>query len=673
MTISVFINDIKIQVKKNSTVLQACNSLKLDIPKFCFNNNLEIAGNCRMCLVEIKNSPKPVVSCAMPVMENMYIYTNTPLVKKARESVLEFLLLNHPLDCPICDQGGECDLQDQTIIYGSDKSRFFETKRVVEDKNCGPFIKTIMTRCIHCTRCVRFANDICGVDDLGTTGRGNKTEINFYIKKIFNSEFSGNVIDLCPVGALTSKPYAFKTRSWELKNYNSIDILDSLGSNIKINIFKNEIIRILPKKNDFINIEWITDKTRFFFDSLKYQRIKSPLKKINGNFNKISWEEAFKSLNNEFVKKDSSKIKFRIGNLNDLKTNFYLKKFTNFLGCKNISYETLKNNVKINTDISSNYLFEGGLNIIDDIDVCLLVNCNPREEASILNLHLKKRFKKGNFEIASIGSLMNLTYPIKNLGTNLNTFIEILEGKNNFCKKLIKSNKFLIIFGQNFLNNNKNKKIFEYTKKFVFNLNKPKGFVNILFNESGFLNFLETSFNKNKKSKNSLSIVYSINTDNTLKNNTNNVFNIYQGHHFTDDAQKSNIILPGNTYLEKNAVFINIEGKLQKIKRSLKTKTLERCDYLILNNLYFFVSKQNKSLVINNVTSYVLNYYLNNSNINLNKFIQKYNLKKIELPLYNLKLLLNKYNGTNILEKYSKTLVNSYKTINKNTNFICQN
>lgn len=263
--IHIYINNIKVTVERNTTVLQACTSVKIEIPKFCFQENLGIAGNCRMCLVEVANSPKPIAACAMPVFDKMRIYTNTPLVKKARESILEFLLINHPLDCPICDQGGECDLQDQTLYFGSTTSRFTELKRTVEDKYCGPFIKTIMTRCIHCTRCVRFTNEICGIDNLGTTGRGNHMEISFYINKIFQSEFSGNVIDLCPVGALTAKQFAFNVRPWELSKIKTVDVLDSLGSNIIIQTFQNKIVRILPKLTEGLNIEWITDKTRFFF------------------------------------------------------------------------------------------------------------------------------------------------------------------------------------------------------------------------------------------------------------------------------------------------------------------------------------------------------------------------------------------------------------------------
>ena len=300
--VNLFINDIPVKVPNKTTILQACDTVGIDIPRFCFHERLLVAGNCRMCLVEIEKSPKPVPSCTLQVMEGMKVFTKTPLVQKAQEAVLEFLLINHPLDCPICDQGGECDLQDQSINFGSDSSRFYIKKRGVEDKNIGPVVKTVMTRCIHCTRCVRFATEVAGLKDLGTTGRGKKTEIGTYVSKLLKTELSGNVVDLCPVGALTSKPYAFKARPWELKSTNSIDILDSLGSNIIINTKGNDIVRILPRLNESLNEEWLTDKARFSFDGIKCQRIDSPLVRDSlGNFMKVSWEVAFNTLNTFFL------------------------------------------------------------------------------------------------------------------------------------------------------------------------------------------------------------------------------------------------------------------------------------------------------------------------------------------------------------------------------------
>jgi NADH-quinone oxidoreductase chain G len=325
--INLSIDGINVQVTEGSSVLQACEVLGLEIPRFCFHERLLIAGNCRMCLVEIEKSPKPQASCAVPAMPGMKVFTNTPLVKKAREGVLEFLLLNHPLDCPICDQGGECDLQDQAMIYGSDRSRFMEKKRGVEDKNLGPLIKTIMTRCIHCTRCVRFATEVAGVEVLGTTSRGIDTEIGTYVEKMFKSELSGNIIDLCPVGALTSKPYAFTSRPWELKTTESIDTLDSTGSNIRIDTRGTEIMRIIPRLNEDINEEWISDKTRFSYDGLKRQRLTRPMVRKGGNLVPVDWVEAFTYISKKLKTIKPQNIGGVLGGSVDVETAFALKEF----------------------------------------------------------------------------------------------------------------------------------------------------------------------------------------------------------------------------------------------------------------------------------------------------------------------------------------------------------
>nr|YP_010507835.1 NADH dehydrogenase subunit 11 [Phytophthora capensis]UXG55928.1 NADH dehydrogenase subunit 11 [Phytophthora capensis] len=660
--IDIYINNIKLKVNKNLTVLQACNNFKVEIPKFCFQENLQIAGNCRMCLVEIENSPKPVASCAMPLMPNMKIFTDTPLVQKARESVLEFLLINHPLDCPICDQASECDLQDQTMIFGSDRSRFFLKKRGVEDKYCGPFIKTIMTRCIHCTRCVRFANEICGIDDLGTTGRGNKTEINFYYPKIFNSEFSGNLVDLCPVGALTSKPYSFKARSWELKRKDGIDILDSIGSNIKIDIFNNEIVRILPKTNFNINKEWISNKTRYFFDSLKYQRLQYPLLKDNeNNFHKISWLDALNIINQKLITTDSSKIKSIIGDLTDLESLFLLKKNLNKLGIFNIVYESfLKNQQnKINSDLTSNFLFNNTLKSIEDSDLCLIVGSDIRKEGSILNIHLINRLKKGNFKIAYIGKKNDFTYPIKHLGLTLITLINIILGKHSFCKDLKKAKKPLIIFGENILNQKNGFFLLSKLK----NLSFFKNNINFFNSKTSLINFFEINFKKYQNLSKNIKLYYLFNTNlqNKLKISKNN-FIIYQGHHFTKDAQNSNLILPGLTFLEKNGMYINLEGFIQKNQQILNLNTEQRKDSIIYRNIYKFLLKKNQSksesfFKIKDVLPYLLKKKI--KIINNFSFNKKY--LKININFLN-SLIKNNY-YTNILEQYSKILINSNKII----------
>ena len=667
--IDIYINNIKLKVNKNLTVLQACNNFKIEIPKFCFQENLQIAGNCRMCLVEIENSPKPVASCAMPLMPNMRIFTDTPLVQKARESVLEFLLINHPLDCPICDQASECDLQDQTMIFGSDRSRFFFKKRSVEDKYCGPFIKTIMTRCIHCTRCVRFANEICGIDDLGTTGRGNKTEINFYYPKIFNSEFSGNLVDLCPVGALTSKPYTFKARSWELKKKEGVDILDSIGSNIKIDVFNNEIVRILPKTNFNINKEWISNKTRYFFDSLKYQRLKYPLLKDNeNNFQKISWLDALHIINQKIMTTDSANIKSIIGNLTDLESLFLLKKNLNKLGIHNIHYEQFLNNkkFKINSDLTSNFLFNNSLKSVEESDLCLIIGSDIRKEGSILNIHLINRLKKGNFKVAYIGSKTNFTYPIKHLGLTFSTLIKILLGKHTFCKDLKKAKKPLIIVGENILNQKNGFFILSKLKNLSF-LNKN---INFFFSQTSLINFFEITFTKSKNSVKNSKLYYLFNTNlqKKLKVSKNN-FIIYQGHHFTHDAQKSNLILPGLTFLEKNGMYLNLEGFIQKNEQILNLNTEQRKDSIIYRNIYKFLldknqTKLNSFLKIKDILPYLLKRKI--------KIINNFSFNKKHLNI-NVHFLdsLNKNNFySNILEQYSKILINSNKIIKNQTKLL---
>ena len=667
--IEIYINNIKLKVNKNLTVLQACNTVKIEIPKFCFQENLQIAGNCRMCLVEIENSPKPVASCAMPLIPNMKIFTNTPLVQKARESVLEFLLINHPLDCPICDQASECDLQDQTMLFGSDRSRFFFKKRGVEDKFCGPFIKTIMTRCIHCTRCVRFANEICGIDDLGTTGRGNKTEINFYYPKIFNSEFSGNLVDLCPVGALTSKPYAFKARSWELKKKEGVDILDSIGSNIQINIFNNEIVRILPKTNSNINKDWITNKTRYFFDSLKYQRIKYPLLKDDNNkFSKISWLQALNIINEKLITTDSSNIQSIIGDLTDLESLFLLKKNLIKLGISNIHNEYfLKNRTfKINSDISSNILFNHNLNLIDESDLCIIINSNIRQEGALLNIHLINRLKKGNFKIAYIGAKTDFTYKVKHLGLTYEVLINIILGKHTFCKNLKQAKKPLIIFGENTINQKNGLYLINKLKNLTIFKNKNN--INFFITRTSLINFFEITFSKsNNLIKNStLYYLFNTNLQNKLKLQKNS-FVIYQGHHFTKDAQRSNLILPGLTFLEKKGIYINLEGSIQKNEKILNLNTEQREDSFIYKNIYKFLVVKNQSTTKSFLKFKNLLPYLNKPKINIiNNFLnidQKFFKFNINFLDY---LIKNNY-YTNILEQYSKILVNANNFSQKQT------
>jgi NADH-quinone oxidoreductase subunit G len=687
--IKLTINDIHLLVKKNTTVLQACENLGLEIPRFCYHEQLSIAGNCRMCLIEIEKSIKPVASCAMPVMEGMVIYTNTPLVKKARENILEFLLINHPLDCPICDQGGECDLQDQTLIYGSDRSRFYEFKRSVEDKNCGPLIKTIMTRCIHCTRCVRFASEVAGIEDFGMTGRGNKSEIGTFITKSFNSELSGNIIDLCPVGALTSKPYAFTARSWELRTVESIDILDSLGSNINIDYRGYEILRVLPRYNSKINGEWISDKTRFFYDGLKQQRLNTPFVKKEGKLVACSWKEAILTIRNKL--NISKKVGGVFGSLVDTETLLVFKQFLNEtgkFGSKELACE--KNNF-FNSDFSFNFRLNTTIDKIELADVCLLIGTNPRLEASLLNVRLRKKYLKGNLVVASIGNPLELTYPVVQLGSTIKTLTQIAEGKHSFCKLLKLAKNPIIICGSDILT--------------VSNKDVILNSINIISKETKILqknwngvNFLSLNASQGAAfelgiSKDYSSVINKLNKDTSYKNNilyllgaddfkTNqnidDLFIIYQGHHGDKYASKADVILPGFIFTEKKSTFINVEGRPQTTNIVTKALSETREDWKILMALSKSKYKNSGKLNYKNLKDIYINLYKNIPSISKMNFIETSNFDKININCVfkqhtscsPLQLNIENFYMSDVISKSSLTMVKCSKVFKNNKNFL---
>ena len=431
------VNGKEIEFEEGMTVLQACEIAKVEIPRFCYHEKLSIAGNCRMCLVELEKSPKPVASCAMPALDGMNIKTNTPFVEKARKGVMEFLLANHPLDCPVCDQGGECDLQDQSMYYGIDKSRFKENKRDVPDKNMGPLIKTQMTRCIHCTRCIRFATEIAGVTEIGAIGRGENMEITTYLEKSMQSELSANVIDLCPVGALTSKPYAFEARPWELKKTESIDVMDAVGSNIRVDTYGWEVKRILPRLNEEINEEWISDKTRYSCDGLLKQRLDTPYIRENNVLVKTSWEKAIEKISQKLNEINPNNIGGHIGDMVSIENIFAFKNFLNSIGVKNIEWREKK--FYINSSEKMNYIFNTSINEIENADLIILVGTNPRLEATMLNARIRKAFLKNNLQIWSFGNPGDISYDYKIIGDNTSNLIEFLEGKSDFSKKFKES------------------------------------------------------------------------------------------------------------------------------------------------------------------------------------------------------------------------------------------
>ena len=460
----IIINGKDIEFEPGMTILQACELAGVEIPRFCYHERLSIAGNCRMCLVEMDKSRKPIASCAMPAAEGMNIKTNTQMVEKARKGVMEFLLANHPLDCPVCDQGGECDLQDQSLYYGVDKSRFSENKRFVSEKYMGPLIKTQMTRCIHCTRCVRFATEVAGVPEIGAIGRGENMEITTYLEKSMESELSGNVIDLCPVGALTSKPYAFSARPWELKKTESIDVLDAVGSNIRVDTYGWEVKRILPRLNENINEEWISDKTRYSCDGLLKQRLDTPYIKKDNKLVKSSWDEAIEIIINKIKETDNSLIAGHLGDLVSLETTLAFKKFFELLESKNLEFR--EKNFYFNPEDKMNYLFNSSINGIEQSDLILLVGCNPRHEATILNARIRKAYRNNKTKIYSVGNPGDQTYDYKIIGENTQTIKDIIDEKHIFNKDFEKAKKPLIIIGESALELSSGGYIFEELKNF---------------------------------------------------------------------------------------------------------------------------------------------------------------------------------------------------------------
>ena len=428
------IDGIEVEVEPGTSVLQACEQIGIEVPRFCFHERLSVPANCRMCLVEMEKAPKPVASCAMPCGEGMVIKTNTELVHKARKGVMEFLLINHPLDCPICDQGGECDLQDQAMGYGFDRSRFQENKRAVKDKYLGPLIKTIMTRCIHCTRCIRFADEIAGVPELGATGRGEHMEIGTYIEQAISSELSGNLIDVCPVGALTSKPYAFTTRPWELRKTETIDVMDAVGSNIRVDTRGPEVMRVIPRLNEDVNEEWLADKSRFSYDGLKRQRLDRPYVRKDGKLQAATWAEAFAAIAAKVKGVPGDRIAALAGDLVDAESMVALKDLVEGLGSKNL--DCRQDGAVFDTSARAGYLFNTTIAGIEKADAILLIGTNPRWEATLINARIRKRYLMGGLKVGVIGQQLDMTYPTTYLGAGPQTLQDVVDGKHAFSDVL---------------------------------------------------------------------------------------------------------------------------------------------------------------------------------------------------------------------------------------------
>ena len=602
----IFINNKEIEFQEGMTVLQACELAGAEIPRFCYHERLSIAGNCRMCLVEMEKSSKPIASCAMPATDGMKIKTNTQMVEKARKGVMEFLLVNHPLDCPVCDQGGECDLQDQSLYYGFDSSRFKENKRLVKDKYMGPLIKTQMTRCIHCTRCIRFATEVAGVSELGAIGRGEDMEITTYLEKSMTSELSGNVIDLCPVGALTSKPYAFEARPWELKKTESIDVMDAVGSNIRVDSYGWEVKRVLPRLNNSINEEWISDKTRYACDGLLKQRLDKVYIRRENKLVEASWDDAVNLISSKINSTDNDKIAGHIGGLNSIETINSFKKFLEEINVKN--YEFREKDFYVNPEEKMNYIFNSSIQGIEKSDLLLLVGANPRLEATILNARIRKTYLKNKLPILSIGDPGDLTYPYKVIGTKTDDIKQILEGKSEINNLFKKSKNPLVIIGESALELKSGKYILEGLKDFLHKnkfINENWNSFNILSQNAATVGALDLNFlNKENGSGNFFDklknhifeLLYFVGSD-ELNFQKNNEFIIYQGSHGDRMAQIADVVLPSPAYTEQNGFFINLEGRLQKAYKATNPIGNAKEDWKIFNLI--FNKLKNKNLFTN--------------------------------------------------------------------------
>ncbi len=663
----IIINGKEIEFEKGMTVLQACELADVEIPRFCYHEKLSIAGNCRMCLVEMEKSPKPIASCAMPATEGMNIKTNTTLVEKARKGVMEFLLANHPLDCPVCDQGGECDLQDQSLYYGVDKSRFVENKRDVKEKYMGPLIKTQMTRCIHCTRCVRFATEVAGVPEIGAIGRGENMEITTYLEKSMESELSANVIDLCPVGALTSKPYAFEARPWELKKTESVDVMDAVGSNIRVDTYNWEVKRILPRLNNQINEEWISDKTRYSCDGLLKQRLDVPYIKKNNKLQKSTWDEAINLLVNKINLVQPNEIAGHIGDMVNMENALSFKKFFKILKSENLEFR--EKNFYINSDEKMNYIFNSSIAGIEDADLILLVGTNPRHEASILNARIRKTFVKKKIPIFSIGNPGDLTYEYEIIGDSTEDIKKIVNKEHDFSQKLSSAKKPIIIIGESALELKSGGYIFEELKNFLIKnnlINENWNGLNILVQNASTVGLLDLKILQDKEKSSSFfddlkdkkfKLLYLLGSDN-LEFQKNDEFIIYQGSHGDRGAEIADLILPSATYTEQNGLYENLEGRIQEGKKASYPIGEALEDWKIFNRIIKKLNLKEKTLNFDELRKEVLETVPNFSEINElpKKSVIKTN--NIETSFFNETISVREldYYYTNSISRASKTM-----------------
>src|SRR5438067_8908859 len=571
----------ELEVARGTTILQACQQAGVEIPHFCYRERLMIAGNCRMCLVEVERSPKPVASCAMPVADGNVIHTQSPTAIKARRGVMEMLLINHPLDCPICDQGGECDLQDQAMAYGFDRGRYDENKRAVRDKNFGPLVATSMTRCIHCTRCIRFLQDIGGVQELGATGRGEAMEITTYVERALDSELSGNIIDLCPVGALTSKPYAFVARPWELHKTESVDALDAVGSNIRIDSRGAQVLRVLPRLNEEVNEEWISDKTRFAHDGLIHRRLDRPYIRRDGRLVEAEWGEALDLIADRLKTVPGERIAAIAGDLCDAESMFALKQLLGGLGAT--SLDCRQDGAKLDPGCRAGYLFNTTIAGIEQADACLLVGTNPRWEAALVNARLRKRYLRGGFRVAAIGPALDLSFPVEMLGEGGETLNALVGGELPWAEILFNAKAPMIVLGQGALARPDGGRVLAAGRAIADRIGQGRpdwnGF-NVLHRAAARVGGLDLGFVPGSGGRDvagmlegcrsgAIELLYVLGADEIDLPDTGLAFIVYQGHHGDRGAARADVVLPGCAYTEKDAIYVNTEGRVQLARQAL--------------------------------------------------------------------------------------------------------
>ncbi|MGB3814789.1 MAG: NADH-quinone oxidoreductase subunit NuoG [Shinella sp.] len=598
----------EIEVPDHFTLLQACEEAGAEVPRFCFHERLSVAGNCRMCLVEVKGGPpKPAASCAMSVRdlrpgpngESPEVFTTTPMVKKAREGVMEFLLINHPLDCPICDQGGECDLQDQAMAFGIDSSRYAENKRAVEDKYIGPLVKTIMNRCIHCTRCVRFTTEVAGITELGLIGRGEDAEITTYLEQAMTSELQGNVVDLCPVGALTSKPFAFTARPWELNKTESIDVMDAVGSAIRVDTRGREVMRILPRVNEEINEEWISDKTRFIWDGLKTQRLDRPYVRKDGRLQPASWAEAFDAIKGAVAGKSGERIGAIAGDLASVEEIYALRELMTALGSTNV--DCRQDGSVLDPSLGrASYLFNPTIEGIEQADALLIVGSNPRLEAAVLNARIRKRWRMDSFPIGVIGEEGELRYGYEYLGAGTDTLSGLIDGSVKFAAKLKKAARPMIIIGQGALARADGLAVLSAVTKLAENVGAVKADWNglaVLHTAASRVGGLDLGFVPGEGSKKAADmltgtdVLFLLGAD-EMDFSKKTAFTVYIGSHGDNAAHVADVILPGATYTEKSGTWVNTEGRVQMGNRAGFAPGDAREDWAILRALSDVLGKK---------------------------------------------------------------------------------